>query len=87
MGFQLWAPAQSISVTIGSTSPPSPAVNGTASAAVVSILVSKNAGRYRVQADSYPALYVVLAGEKLVEFLDLPIVVIFSEQQCLCEII
>ena len=31
-------------------------------AAVVSILVSKNAGRYRVQADSYPALYVVLAG-------------------------
>ena len=32
-------------------------------AAVVSILVSKNAGRYRVQADSYPALYVVLEGD------------------------
>lgn len=28
--------------------------------AVVSILVSKNAGRYRIQADSYPALLMVL---------------------------
>lgn len=37
------------------------AANGVASApAVVSILVSKNAGRYRIQADSYPALVLVL---------------------------
>lgn len=28
--------------------------------AVVSILVSKNAGRYRIQADSYPAMVLVL---------------------------
>lgn len=27
---------------------------------MVSILVSKNAGRYRIQADSYPALLMIL---------------------------
>ena len=52
MGFQLWAP---VSNTASSSATDSQQLSS-----VVSILVSKNAGRYRVQADSYPALYLII---------------------------
>ena len=75
MGFQLWAPPSvgtdsttnaNINSNNNNNNNNGSGVNG-AAGAIVSILVSKNAGRYRVQADSYPALYVVLAGIKYFE--------------------
>ena len=69
LGFQLWASSEQI-LGPGSGSGPG-ANNGSGSGsggpssvplpAVVSILVSKNAGRYRVQSDSLPALLLVLS--------------------------
>eukprot|EP01034_Spumella_vulgaris_P030819 gene30819-38095_t len=48
IGLQLFPPVTNSSTTSQQLS------------SVVSILVSKNAGRYRLQADSYPALYLVM---------------------------
>lgn len=54
MGFQLFHQPTTISSSSANAGGASPAN-------LVSILVSKNAGRYRLQAESYPALYLVLS--------------------------
>lgn len=59
LGFQSWASTQQ-------QQPGTGAGRGTGAAphlqpAVVSILVSKNTGRYRVQSDSLPALFLILS--------------------------
>ena len=53
MGFQLWASGADAGVGLPAqpTTAPAPAL--------VSILVSKNAGRYRLQSDSLPALFLI----------------------------
>ncbi len=56
MGFQLF-PSNVVNLANARTSSSSPQQLSS----VVSILVSKNAGRYRLQADSYPALYLIMA--------------------------
>lgn len=69
LGFQLWASSEQI---LGAGPGSGPGVgsgsgsgsggpNAAQQPAVVSILVSKNAGRYRVQSDSLPALLLVLS--------------------------
>lgn len=61
MGFQLFtslSPAARANVKYEKGSPRS--ISSQQLSSVVSILVSKNAGRYRIQADSYPALFQIL---------------------------
>ena len=62
LGFQSWASTQQQQLGTGTGR----GTGGRGSAshlqpAVVSILVSKNTGRYRVQSDSLPALYLILS--------------------------
>jgi Bardet-Biedl syndrome 9 protein len=65
LGFQLWASSEQILGVGPGSGPGAGSGSGGPSAAqqpaVVSILVSKNAGRYRVQSDSLPALLLVLS--------------------------
>eukprot|EP01032_Pedospumella_encystans_P011289 gene11289-13134_t len=58
LGFQLFAPVDANISTGGS--PLASSLNLPSGPAIVSILVSKNAGRYRIQGDSYPAMLLVL---------------------------
>lgn len=64
LGFQLWASSEQILAAGPGSSPVGSGLSGPTGVqqpAVVSILVSKNAGRYRVQSDSLPALLLVLS--------------------------
>ena len=62
LGFQFWGNSVPISLShTPGTAPSSSSMMSSHQPAVVSILVSKNAGRYRVQSDSLPALLVVLS--------------------------
>ena len=64
LGFQLWSNSLPAS-TSSSSSESAPSNNSMGAAyqppAVVSILVSKNTGRYRVQSDCLPALLLILS--------------------------
>ena len=59
LGFQFWGNSQLITAVPGAAPGKNTIINQ--QPAVVSILVSKNAGRYRVQSDSLPALLLVLS--------------------------
>lgn len=61
MGFQMFAPIVSSSSLSNGQSSADMNTPASPSDGVVSIMVSKNAGRYRVQADSYPGLYLIFS--------------------------
>ena len=80
MGFQLWCPHSAGTAASGGGGDSATASAAASPPAVVSVLVSKNAGRYRLQSDSYPALFLLckeleqrlnkrLLGEAYVSFL------------------
>jgi Bardet-Biedl syndrome 9 protein len=57
MGFQQFNPSI-INTSVSSGNNPA---NSQLNPSLVSILVSKNAGRYRIQSDSYPLMYIILS--------------------------
>lgn len=61
MGFQFWAGGILSAGADSDTSASSSASTGAATPALVSVVVSKTAGRYRVQSDCLPALFCIIS--------------------------